>query len=58
VEGCLDQMGPLEVKEQTRAELVAQVESGGPVAAGDDDFPIRVGEVLSLIAGTREYQFG
>jgi uncharacterized protein (DUF1800 family) len=58
VEGCLDQMGPLEVKEQTRAELVAQVESRGPVAASDEDFSIRVGEVLSLIAGTREYQFG
>jgi hypothetical protein len=51
-------MGPLQVRDQTRAELVAQVESGGPVAASDDDFPSRVGEILSLIAGTREYQFG
>ena len=58
VDGCLDQMGPLQVGSQTRAELVAQVESGGPVAAGDDDFPSRVGGVLSLIAATREYQFG
>jgi hypothetical protein len=51
-------MGPLQVRDQTRAELVAQVVSGGPVAVGDENFPSRVGEMLSLVAGTREYQFG
>ena len=58
VDRCLDQMGPMEVRDRTRAELVAQVESGGAFTAADADFPSRVGEVLSLIAGTREYQFG
>ncbi len=62
VDRCLDEMGPLEVKEQTHRELVEHVESGGPVVnpSGDMDaeFARRVGDVLALIAGTREYQFG
>ena len=61
VDRCLDEMGPLEVTDQTRKELVEQVQSGGPVSwsAGEEqDLSKRVGEVLALIAGTREYQFG
>jgi hypothetical protein len=29
VDGCLDLLGPLEVSEQTRRELLAQAEDGG-----------------------------
>ena len=62
VDRCLDLMGPLEVAEETHRELVAHVESDGPVSsASDDDYPAlsqRVGETLALIAATREYQFG
>ena len=55
-------MGPLEVTQETHQELVAHVESDGPISSvGDDDNPAfsqRVGETLALIAATREYQFG
>ena len=61
VDHCLDQMGPLEVSDETRTELLEQVESAGPASwANDQDFQAsskRVADVLALIAGTREYQF-
>lgn len=62
VDRCLDQMGPLEVGEETKRELVEHAEAGGTISNGTDDeyreFSDRVGGVLALIAGTTEYQFG
>ena len=62
VDRCLDQMGPLEVAESSRKELISQVESGGPVSfdteEGYADFSHRAGSTMALIAATREYQFG
>ena len=62
VDRCLDQMGPIEVAERTRQELVSQAESEGSVsfdtAEQYADFSRRVGSTLALIAATREYQFG
>ena len=59
VDRCLDQMGPIEVSEITRRELLAQAESDGPVSTESETaVSRRVGEMLSLIAATREYQFG
>ena len=62
VDRCLDLMGPLEVSEVTRKELVAQAEGDGPISSANDKertaLSRRVGEVLALIASTREYQFG
>jgi uncharacterized protein (DUF1800 family) len=60
VDRCLDQMGPLEVSDVTRKELMAHAESEGSVPQGNEDsnFPRRVADMLSLIAATREYQFG
>ena len=61
VDRCLDQMGPPEVEEKTRRELVEHAESEGPISWGTQEeyatFSRRVGEMLALIAGTREYQF-
>ena len=61
VDHCLDQMGPLEVSEETRTELLEQVEAGGPASwATEQDYKAssrRVADVLALVAGTREYQF-
>jgi uncharacterized protein (DUF1800 family) len=60
VDGCLDLMGPVEADEATRkglAEYVSkegQVHLGGP--APDDHSEARVGELLGLIASTREFQ--
>ena len=62
VDRCLDVIGPLEVEAETRRELVAHAESGGTISWATDEeyarFSSRVGDVLALIAGTREYQFG
>ena len=62
VEECLDQMGPLPVSDETREELLEQARNQGPVSwATDADRAHgarRVGDMLALIVGTREYQFG
>ena len=62
VDRCLDLMGPLEVSETTRKELVAEAESGGPISCvGGEEyaaFARRVANMLALVAATREYQFG
>ena len=62
VDHCLDVMGPLEVGEDTRNELIEQAESEGPISWATDEeyvnFSRRVGDMLALIASTREYQFG
>ena len=62
VDRCLEFMGPVEVSEQTRQELISHAEDEGPVSwANDEDHATstqRVGDMLSLIAATTEYQFG
>ncbi len=61
VDQCLDIMGPLEVSEQTRKELVAHAQTDGSVSWSKADYDKsarRAGEVFALIAATREYQFG
>ena len=62
VDRCLELIGPLEVEEETRRELVEQVADGGPISWGTDEAYASstrlVGDVLALIAGTREYQMG
>ena len=60
VDGCLDLVGPLAVSDETREELVTAASRGGDVALRDrepgDESERRVGEVLKLIASSREYQ--
>jgi uncharacterized protein (DUF1800 family) len=60
VDMCLDLVGPLSVRETTRAALIDYVELGGDLrfdleqeAAASQ----RVGELLQLIVASREYQF-
>ena len=61
VDECLDQMGPLEVEESTRRELINQVSEGGDIRwDGDEvaaDAERRAGITLALVAASREYQF-
>lgn len=61
VNRCLDQMGPLKVKDEVHAELVAHVGADGPISLPTDgndlEFEKRVADLLALIAGTKEYQF-
>ena len=62
VDRCLDVMGPIQVAEVTRDELLAQAESGGPITCGTDEeytsFSHRAGQILALISSTIEYQSG
>ena len=60
VDGCLDLMGPVEVAEATRSGLTEYVAKKGPVELRGhqpgDHSESRVGELLGLIASTREFQ--
>jgi uncharacterized protein (DUF1800 family) len=58
VDACLDLVGPLAVAPNTYAALVTYARKGGPLVLpeGDRDAEERVGEMLSLIAATREFQ--
>ncbi len=61
VAACLDAMGPLEVSEATRAELMVYAEEGGNLALKTNEelsASIRkVSKILTLIAASRDYQF-
>ena len=61
VNGCLDLVGPMEVSEATRAELLDMAREGGDLL-WDTEVNIResekrAGVMLALIAASRDYQF-
>ena len=62
VDSCLDLIGPLEVIETTRLELVTLAQQQGGDLRWDTDevssnSAQRIGDMLALIASSREYQF-
>ena len=61
VDTCLDLIGPLEVTDQTREELIALSERSGELRwhgeVETSESVRRVGDMLALIASTREFQF-
>ena len=61
VDNCLDLMGPLEVDDATRQELVTHAETGGTISwATDADVNAaeeRISEMLQLIVSLRDYQY-
>ena len=61
VDRCLDLMGPVPATEDTRAALTEHVARRGELALSErqpgDESEQRVGELLGLIASTREFQF-
>ena len=61
VNGCLDLVGPLEVSEATRAELLDMAREGGELLwdteANIRESEKRAGVMLALIAASRDYQF-
>ena len=61
VDTCLDLMGPLDVSDDTKRTLVEDVARKGAVSlrgqGSSDDQKRRVGELLGLIASTREFQW-
>ena len=61
VDGCLDLFGPVHVGAETKQELTAQAKEWGRIS-WDSDANAQIadrhaGEMLQLIAATREYQF-
>ena len=60
VDRCLDLLGPITVSAEVQATLVKHVAQRGEVDLRDhqqrDELEQRVGELLSLIASTREFQ--
>ncbi|MQF69885.1 DUF1800 domain-containing protein [SAR202 cluster bacterium AD-804-J14_MRT_500m] len=62
IDNCLELMGPVKVNQTTFDELIAHAETRGLTLSeisGFDkaEFAQRVGEILQLVASTREYQF-
>ena len=61
VEQCLDQMGALQVQEDTRTALVDHAKSAGSLSFGTDaekaDSTARVKRLIQLIVSSTEYQF-
>ena len=61
VDASLDLMGPLEVGEGTRQELVDHVSPGGPLRWDTEQVASasaeRIGELLQLVVSLREYQY-
>ena len=62
VDRCVELIGPLEISDETRGELLAHAEDEGPISYATDveyaELSRRVGDMLALIAATVEYQFG
>ena len=62
IDRCLFEMGLDSVDEETYGQLVSQAEMDGPIVYGEngefEGFSERVADMLALIAGTKEYQFG
>jgi uncharacterized protein (DUF1800 family) len=58
VDACVDLMGPLSVRDETRQALVDFATKGGTLTLtpGDRAAEQRVGEMLSMIVATREFQ--
>ena len=60
VDGCLDLLGPIPASEDTRTALTEHVSRRGDLALRPskpgDEAEHRVGELLSLISSTREFQ--
>ena len=60
VDRCLDILGPIEVADSTRAELLAHAASEGDLVLDDKDgseSARRIAEMLQLIMSTKEYMF-
>ena len=61
VDGCLELLGFVQVSQDTRNTLIAHAEGGGELRRDTEEersaFARRVGQMLQLIAASREYQF-
>jgi uncharacterized protein (DUF1800 family) len=61
LDGCLELLGPLPIRDVTRASLLNLIGKQGPLRFAGPNDPVaaqRVTALLQLIVATREYQFG
>ena len=61
VDACLEIMGPLQVSEDTRSQLLDHATQAGELVTSTDDNPgatARIVEMLQMVASTREFQMG
>lgn len=52
----LEQMGGVEVSEDTRRNLIEFARQGGQIITGSEDFVRRTAVMLGVIVATKEYQ--
>ena len=61
VDRCLEELGPVELSDQTRAALLRHAEEAGQITfdteADREAVSARVARILQLIVATKEYQF-
>ncbi len=60
VDACLEMLGSIAVKDETRAQLIEHISTRGAFVwneASEAESAGRVSEILQLIVATREYQF-
>ena len=58
VDSCIDLLGPLEVQEENRQQLVNHAQESGPLTWTDArEAGERIGEMLQLVVSLREYQY-
>src|SRR5580700_8767027 len=60
VDGCLDLLGPMVIRDDTKQELAAQAKEWGQISWNNGSSHAsdqHVGQMLQLIVATREYQF-
>jgi uncharacterized protein (DUF1800 family) len=60
VDNCLDLLGPVEVSDDTKQQLLSQANEWGQISwsnGGSHAADQHVGQMLQLIVATREYQF-
>jgi hypothetical protein len=60
VDGCLDLLGPLQVADDTKQELLSQAREWGQISWSNGNAQAsdqRAAEMLQLVVATREYQF-
>ena len=57
VERCLEELGPVELSDQTRAALLLHAEEAGEITFDTEAGAARVARMIQLIVATKEYQF-
>ena len=57
VDGCLEQLGFVSVNRDTKESLIEHAGRGGRIGTAEGEFLPRLGEILKLIAATKEYHF-